>query len=365
MQKRLLDIIACPNCRGTLSLNSVSKIEDKNIIISGELKCIGCTSKYSIINGIPRLMPTPTNSDKEIVLKETRTVEHFHNEFTVFSEGNKDLDPPKVLEYYFFSRTGIDPTIYTEINGDFSRTFIPIEEVTYTPNASVLAGKVVLDAGCGPGRLTKVAASKAEYVVGLDLGAHIDRAARYCKDLNNVDFVQGSVLNPPFRHESFDYIFSIGVLHHTPDPQKGCFELVKLVKDKGAISIWVYPPEYWGGPLRKPISKQIHSYLSKLSPDKALNICANWLYPIGRIQMKLASRRWSKLLTAPLFLLNIPRHPQKEEMIATIYDYYCPLYISTHTYEELLGWLKAAGCKSLRRLPVPTAYYAEKGSVIE
>ena len=46
-------------------------------------------------------------------------------------------------------------------------------------------------------------------------------------------------------------------------------------------------------------------------------------------------------------------------MIATIYDYYGPPIISTHTYEEVESWLSEIGFAEMRRVPVPTAWFAK------
>ncbi|MDQ3816841.1 MAG: methyltransferase domain-containing protein, partial [Acidobacteriota bacterium] len=171
--------------------------------------------------------------------------------------------------------------------------------------------------------------------------------------------VQGSVLDPPFLPDTFDYIFSLGVLHHTPDPRRGCIELSKLLRPEGAISVWVYPPDYWGGRISSPFRKRVHKIVSRLPPEKSFEVCRRWLYPLGRVQMALARRRWTKLLAAPLFIVGVPRHPQKGVMIATIHDYYGAPIISTHTYDEVRGWLKEAGFKLLRKVPVPTGWFAQ------
>lgn len=43
-------------------------------------------------------------------------------------------------------------------------------------------------------------------------------------------------------------------------------------------------------------------------------------------------------------------------MINTIYDYYGPRLISTHTYDEVEGWFRQAGFASLRRGGLPTSW---------
>src|SRR3989442_143595 len=53
--------------------------------------------------------------------------------------------------------------------------------------------------------------------------------------------VQANVLERPFRAESFDVVWSFGVLHHMPDPRAGFRAIVSLARpDGGLVVVWVY-----------------------------------------------------------------------------------------------------------------------------
>ena len=107
-----------------------------------------------------------------------------------------------------------------------------------------LAGRTVLDGGCGMGRYLRVAAeAKPQLLVGLDLSGAVTAARDLTRDLPGVDVVQGDLLRPPFAAGSFDRIYSLGVLDHTPDPRAAFLSLASLLKPKGRIVIWVYPRE--------------------------------------------------------------------------------------------------------------------------
>ena len=47
-------------------------------------------------------------------------------------------------------------------------------------------------------------------------------------------------MNLPFADGAFDVVYSIGVLHHTPDTKWAFLSLSRLVKPGGRIAIWVY-----------------------------------------------------------------------------------------------------------------------------
>src|SRR5262245_16027155 len=86
-----------------------------------------------------------------------------------------------------------------------------------------LAGAVVLDAGCGMGRYLRVAAEGGpRRLVGLDLSGAVVAARETTRDIGQVSVVQGDLLRPPFAPGTFDHVYSLGVLDHTPDP-RGAF----------------------------------------------------------------------------------------------------------------------------------------------
>ena len=336
---RLMALIVCPDCGGDLAVLVRDTGGEK------DLRCSSCTHTFPIVDGIPYLLPAG------MATTEVNTGSHFTRQFTAFEPDLRPADP--VQDFYFYSRTGLDPSVYQKLPGLVYPEDLP--EGAYEPDRSQLQGRVVLDGGCGQGRFTRVAADAAAFVVGLDLGEHVHRAALECRHLPNVAFVRGSVLEPPFKLSSFDEVFSIGVLHHTPSPSLGTKRLARLVKPGGAMSIWVYPRRYWGGPIREPFNKALNRWLRNMPTERKFAICRDWLYPLGRLQAKFAKRRWTKLLSAPLFLVSVPRHKNKEGMIATIFDYFGPPIISTHSYDELSSWLRNAGLIDIQRLPVPTA----------
>ena len=107
-----------------------------------------------------------------------------------------------------------------------------------------LDGKVVLDAGCGMGRYLRIAAeSSASLIVGLDLSQAVVAARELTAGLPSVAVVRGDLLRLPFAAASFDQIYSLGVLDHTPDPREAFLALARLLKPGGRIAIWVYPRE--------------------------------------------------------------------------------------------------------------------------
>ncbi|MBA3735471.1 MAG: class I SAM-dependent methyltransferase [Actinobacteria bacterium] len=95
----------------------------------------------------------------------------------------------------------------------------------------------VLDAGCGMGRYTALAAQLGALAIGMDISNSVDKAGElwpYC------EFVQADLVAPPFAPRSFDLVYSFGVLHHLPDPNRGVKACFELVRPGGRLLLWVY-----------------------------------------------------------------------------------------------------------------------------
>jgi SAM-dependent methyltransferase len=125
----------------------------------------------------------------------------------------------------------------------------------------------VLVGGCGKGRHTQLAARwGAREVIGVDLSAAVESAFAATRNLPNVHIVQADIYQLPVA-PVFDYAFSVGVLHHLPDPRSGFVSLASKVKPGGHISAWVYGAENnewitrWINPLRERLTSRINPRL--------------------------------------------------------------------------------------------------------
>ena len=155
-----------------------------------------------------------------------------------------------------------------------------------------IAGRRTLDIGCGSGRFTKWAAlSGAEIAVGSDLGESVAVAYEMTREFPNACIVQADIYSMPFRN-TFDFAYSIGVLHHLPDPKKGFLSLPKVLRIGGRFLIWVYNRRdnaralYFYEPLRAVLRHLPKPLLYKLCylPGGAvhgINLIGRWLADIG------------------------------------------------------------------------------------
>ena len=104
-------------------------------------------------------------------------------------------------------------------------------------------GKAILDAGCGTGEYSCWYAKHGGHVTGVDLSeSSLEMASHYAhrEGIKHITFDKQSVLKLPFSDGSFDYVTSMGVLHHTPDPIGGFRELCRVLRPGGVILVSLY-----------------------------------------------------------------------------------------------------------------------------
>ena len=239
-------------------------------------------------------------------------------------------------QWHRYSKTQLDTTGGTISDEDFrKRTGIRPEELT---------GKVILDVGCGMGRFAEVATRWGAKVIGIDLSVACEMAAR---NLAERDFMplQADVFELPFAPESFDLIYSIGVLHHTPNCEAAFKGLPKYLKPGGTIAIWLYS----GYNKWYRFSDFYRKFTSKMSPrtlNGILSVAVPFFYHLDRglRVIPLVGRPVAGLIH---HMFPVNRQTDPELRILDTLDWYSPKYQSKHTYEEVFRWFESCGLEAL------------------
>lgn len=99
---------------------------------------------------------------------------------------------------------------------------------------------LVLDVGCGSGRWTKYVATRSKFVESIDPSNAVIAATKLLKDVKNKRITKAGVDYIPFDDNSFDFVFSLGVLHHIPDTQKAMQSSVAKLKSGGYFLVYLY-----------------------------------------------------------------------------------------------------------------------------
>ncbi|KWT84957.1 class I SAM-dependent methyltransferase [Candidatus Magnetominusculus xianensis] len=210
-----------------------------------------------------------------------------------------------------------------------------------------IQGKLVLDAGVGAGRFSDIVIKWGANVVGIDLSYSVEAAYRNLGSRENIIIAQADIDRPPFAHETFDYIISIGVLHHTPDTRAYFQKLIPLLKKGGEICIWVYPSE---GSYRRraawiPFTNKI--------PTK-------WFYRWCQIFVPFATEHYRifRFLTAFFPFSNSGIGVDND--ILDTFDCYSPKYHGIHSPDEVVAWFEECGLGNIQTFSFKTAVRGKK-----
>jgi ubiquinone/menaquinone biosynthesis C-methylase UbiE len=105
-----------------------------------------------------------------------------------------------------------------------------------------LAGKDVLEVGCGSGIAVQIFAEAGARVTAVDLTPWAVETTRARLDAFDLDgnVIEADAEALPFDIASFDLVFSWGVIHHTPDMQRALRELVRVCRPGGTLVLMLY-----------------------------------------------------------------------------------------------------------------------------
>jgi SAM-dependent methyltransferase len=304
MNQSFASLLACPDCKRDLQIETTAS--STQVIETGNLHCSNGHS-YPIVRGIPRFVSSDGYAS------------NFGFEWNLHNRTQLDTDTRHESEETFKEKTGFVPE-------DFK-------------------GKLVLDVGCGMGRFSDIAFRWGATVVGIDLTSAVDAAYANIGGRENVDLAQADVFKLPFREETFDFIFSIGVLHHTPNTRAAFDQLPRLLKPGGRIAIWVYTTEMRAWSWISDIYRHVTTRLPKRFLYALCHVAIPW-YHVNRVP-RVGPLTWRLLPTSI--------HPDPEWRVLDTFDWYSPTYQWKHTPAELRDWFESQGLVSLTPLSFPVS----------
>ncbi|HUD70345.1 MAG TPA: methyltransferase domain-containing protein [Dongiaceae bacterium] len=294
MKPAILSVLVCPTCKSDLEL--IETVRRGGEILEGSLKCHGCIALYPIVRGVPRFVSADSYAGSfGYQWKQFRSVQ---------------LD----------SLNGRDES---------RRSFL----ATTGWAAAGLRGRRVLDAGVGAGRYAEVAAQLGAEVFGVDLTEAVDAAYDNIGEVAGVHLVQADIFALPFRDGAFDCAYSIGVLHHTPDPRAAFARVTASVKPGGGVAVYLYKnpgPSRYGPDLIRQVTTRL-----PLSLVRALSTVAIPLYYPYRLPLL------GKLLQ---FFCPISMHPDWRTRWLDTFDWYTPTYQWKLSHPQVFEWFRENGC---------------------
>lgn len=310
MDLTALEILRCPTCGGRLSVS----VETTGEILDTTLGCAACGSAWPVVGGIPRFVPP----------------ENYAGNFG--------------FQWNRFRKTQLD-----------SHTGLPLSRERFLFSTgwteSDLAGRRVLDVGCGAGRFAEVARAMGAEVTALDYSSAVEAAAANL-GAERTHFVQGDIYALPFEPATFDLVYCLGVLQHTPDVRKAFFSLLPVLKPGGRIAVDIYPwflrnalwPKYW----LRPITKRVPQ--DRLFPFVEGLVAA--LLPVSRViaRIPLVGRKLRYAIPVANHEPDWPLTPEQvhEWAILNTYDMLAPAHDHPQKARKLESWFEEAGFEEVR-----------------
>ncbi len=334
MRKTLLDLLVDPIDRQPLRLE-VETESDGGEIVQGILRARDGRA-YPVVNGIPRL-----------VLDEDGDQRQTSGSFAFKWRQRETYESPEFLATA--RRWLVDRYGFSDVN-DMRRYFG--------------TRGCILDAGCGSGFSTSLWMDESfgrALWFGADISEAVDVAQDRLKNIPNTTFLQASVLSLPFRDETFDTIFSEGVLHHTPSTEAALKALARLLEPGGEILFYVYRKK---GPIREFSDDYIRSVVSSLDAEAAwealrsltrlghalagLHVQVDVPEDVPYLGIKAGRNDVQRLIYLHFVKLFWNEAFSFEENVHVNFDWYHPRYAHRQTDDEVRRWCAEAALRITR-----------------
>lgn len=314
MWVHLLSLLACPNCKAGLELSDETP-KGVEQIKEATLRCQKCGACFPVVNYIPRFVPA-------------------NNYAASFG-----------FQWTKHARTQYDS--YTGLPISEKRFF----EETKWPRS--MMGERILEVGCGSGRFTEHAASTGATVVAIDYSAAVDANYAINGGQRNIMIVQADIYHLPFRDQTFDSLFSFGVLQHTPDVRKAFACLLAPLKTKGSMAIDVYAKRER---LKERMATKhvVRPVTKRLPPRFLYSLCSGYvglMWPLAKVIHRIPrfgpGLNWRLLIPDYMSSYALPDEILREWAILDCFDMLSPAYDNPQTIEAVRSWFAEAGCQDV------------------
>jgi len=318
MFEKLTDWLKCPKCGADLAFYGPVS-EDGGEILDGSLRCRGCGDVYPVKGGIPRFAGDDSSD-----------FENFGYQWNLL--GNIQIDRlagHRLSEGRLLSETGWDPDWFK--------------------------GKVVIDCGCGAGRFADVAAGLGAEVIAVD----ISRAVEACrKNLavhgERVHCIQASIFDLPLKPGVIDAVFSLGVIQHTPDPEKAVASMVSILKPGGRLAVNFYEKNIW--PWLQPVKYALRLFTPSWKQETLLGFCKALSRLFFPLTYAIRNIRKVRLLShvLPICAVHNPelsRQQQYDWTLLDTFDWYGPRYEKRQRHSRLGELLTELKMENIRTRP--------------
>ena len=309
-----MQILRCPISNQPLEIENAASMSKSGDIEEGWLKTADEQYRYQIRNHVPRFVP------------EFNYADNFGMQWNQFAKTQLDSHSGHpISSERFWGATGWNP-----------------EE---------MRGQWVLDVGCGSGRFAEIALEAGAKVIALDYSSAVDACYANLKHHPNLYVIQGDVYALPFEANSFHFIYSIGVLQHTPDVERSFMSLTKKLAPSGMLCA----DFYWNRIqtllnlkyLLRPITKRMNQQKLFILLQKSIPKLLKASQFLGNVP--LIGRFLKRLVPIVDYTGVYPLSPSQIEEWALLdtFDMLAPAYDKPKSIRTIKRWFKQGGLKNI------------------
>jgi SAM-dependent methyltransferase len=208
----------------------------------------------------------------------------------------------------------------------------------------------VLECGCGAGRFTEVLLREGARVTSVDLSNAVEANEANCPTSERHRIAQADILQLPFVPRSFDVVFCLGVVQHTPSPEETIGTLYEQVRPGGWLVFDCYRHH-----LRWILSTAplFRSLLRRLPPEHGLAVTdwlARRLFPVHRVARGVFGtllRRLSPVQTYYHVFPELCDDLQREWSLLDTHDVLTDWYKHYRTSSQILSLLRELGLEQI------------------
>jgi SAM-dependent methyltransferase len=308
LKVELLELLRCPKTGQTLHLEGAS---DSSLDVDeGYLVSEDSQHRYPVLKGIPRFVPKSNYAD------------NFGMQWNHFRQTQLDSHSGlSISTDRFWQATGWSPEL--------------------------MNGQWVLDAGCGAGRFAEVALMAGAKVVALDFSSAVDACYANLKHHPNLHVVQGDIYALPFASATFPFVYSLGVLQHTPEVAKAFAALPPMLQSGGRLCA----DFYW-----KRFRTMLHAkylfrpFTRRMAQPKLFSLLERWVPTLLAMSQALAripfiGRVLQRVVPVADYTGRFPLNAQqlKEWALLDTFDMLAPTYDNPQSAATVQQWFHAAG----------------------
>jgi SAM-dependent methyltransferase len=314
LERSALPYLSCPDCEQTLTVRRAVDGADA-------LVCSGCGHEFPVAGGVARFVPQ----------------ENYAQSFG--------------FQWNLHARTQLDSYTGMPISTDRVRL------ATGWPQR--LDGQVILEAGSGAGRFTEVLVKTGATVLSFDYSAAVDANVRNNGAAPNLLLFQGNIFAIPCPAKSFDKVFCLGVIQHTPDPARAFRGLAARVKPGGQLVIDVYAKSWvallhWRFLLR-PFTK-------RMTRERLYSLVQRWvppLIPVSATLYKLFGRAGARLVPISEYsYMGLSKQANREWAILDTFDMLSPQFDLPQSAATIRSWFEAEGFQNIEVFRGPNGVVA-------